>query len=370
MLALALTICVHTSDLSSLSDFLRRQPDPSTFVVDRFRSRDVVFLGEDHGVKENLDFLARLLPKLHEAGIHQLGVEFGAEEDQVAVDRLVLGETYDPVEARRLQFSYNVGWAVKEYQELYQAAWSINRNRKKGTPPFRIVHLSYVFDWSKFTGRHAASMRGVFRRGPIEHFRANVIEREAILPRRKMLVICGTPHAYTKYVPMTYNVLAADYLQPDRGWLGQLVEAKIPGRTATIMLHQPFYRPAPLYKPTHFCSGILEEAWERAGRRSVGIDLQRGPVGELQDSAALPIVESSDRGGLRLGDWADGYIILDQLKKLQGATLDREFVTESNLSSVQTNWPDPDWRAAPKSVEEFYRGTGDYLDLRKRYFGL
>lgn len=358
------------SSPSPAADFIRVQPAPDEFVVRQFRDADVVFLGEDHGVKEHLDFVSALIPRLDAAGVHTLGVEFGAEEDQLAADKLLTQASYDAEEARRLQFSYNVGWAIQEYQNLYQAAWKVNRLKREGQTPFRIVHLSYRFNWSKFSGRHSSSFCGVFARGPIEAFRANVIEREAILPRRKMLALVGTPHAYTRYTPMTFNVLAQNYLDSERRWLGQLVEGKAPGRTRTVMFHQPFFLTAPRYSAAQIAGGKLEAAWVAAGGRPVGIDLATGAVGELMDREAVPITESSDRGGVRLKDWADGMVVLKRLRDLKGGTVDRSFVSEANLKAVQSNWPDPDWTPAPKSVTEYYETVGRYLDLSRRYAGL
>lgn len=355
---------------SALSDFIRVQPTPQDFVLRQFARADVVFLGEDHGVKDHLDFVADIVPKLDAAGIHLLGVEFGAEEDQATVDRLVTQPIYDPVVARELQFNYNVGWAIQEYQSLYRAAWQLNQRKRPGETPFRIVHLSYRYNWSKFTGRHASSMKGVFYRGPIESFRANIIERESLLPSKKMLVLVGTPHAYTRYSPMKFDALAPNYLQVVTGWLGQLVEQKAPGRTRTIMFNQPFYGLAPNYKPSLLAEGRLENAWAEAGSRPVGIDLDDGPAGELVDSTALPMGESSDRGGIRLRDWADGILVLKRLRDLRGGSIDSQFVTEEKMDAVRANWPDPDWAPAPKTLAEYYEKVSRNLDLARRYSGL
>lgn len=52
------------------------------FIKDIFKSKDVVFLSEDHAVKENLEFVSEMIPFLYEAKVYNLGMEFGAFEDQ------------------------------------------------------------------------------------------------------------------------------------------------------------------------------------------------------------------------------------------------------------------------------------------------
>src|SRR5437879_6138820 len=49
---------------------------PEDYVVSKFKDRDLVFLGEAaHGVRQNLLFLHKLIPRLYEAGILNVGYE-------------------------------------------------------------------------------------------------------------------------------------------------------------------------------------------------------------------------------------------------------------------------------------------------------
>ena len=57
-------------------------------MIQSFKKHDVVLLGERHIVKENLLLLQRLVPVLHQNGIYQIGMEFGASEVQEQLDRL------------------------------------------------------------------------------------------------------------------------------------------------------------------------------------------------------------------------------------------------------------------------------------------
>ena len=82
--------------LSTLDDCARYLRDqwrtPEQHVLDAFARRDVVLLAEDHAIRHNLLLVGRLVPLLPAAGVFTLGMEFGASEDQAALDALTTAE--------------------------------------------------------------------------------------------------------------------------------------------------------------------------------------------------------------------------------------------------------------------------------------
>ncbi len=50
-----------------------QQESPEDYVVRQFANHDIIFLGEMHGVRQNLEFLQRLIPRLYAAGVYNLG---------------------------------------------------------------------------------------------------------------------------------------------------------------------------------------------------------------------------------------------------------------------------------------------------------
>ena len=111
---------------------------PEDYVISKFADHQIVFLGEYHRIRHDVELVQRLMPLLYKAGIHNLGIEFGAEELQAEADRLVTADVYDPLLARSLMFRWEPWWGYHEYIELYHAAWDVNRSRPKGAAPFRI----------------------------------------------------------------------------------------------------------------------------------------------------------------------------------------------------------------------------------------
>lgn len=213
---------------------------PDDYLVAKFRKADIVLLAEDHGVKENLDFVCNLIPKLYENNI-VLGMEFGAYEDQRRLDSLINAPKYDEQVARELMFNYNTRWAITEYMEIYRAAWKWNRSLPKDARKFRILNISYHYNWQKFSGvRTPENMHEVFPLGNTEDFRCGLLEREVLASGQKILVLTGTPHAFTFYHFPYYDYTSPGYVRYEQNFLGNLLYSKYGSKVVAIALHQPF----------------------------------------------------------------------------------------------------------------------------------
>ena len=49
---------------------------PNDYVIRKFKDHDVIFIGEYHYIKEQVDFVKNLIPDLYKNGIYNLGTEF------------------------------------------------------------------------------------------------------------------------------------------------------------------------------------------------------------------------------------------------------------------------------------------------------
>jgi len=135
-----------------LADYLVANfQSPEDYVASKFKDHDLVFLGEAaHGVRQNLLFLHKLIPRLYEAGVLNVGYEMIFSDEQPEVDNLLNAETYDETKALMLVFHWDPqsGWAYKEYADVLRAAWTLNHGLVKGAPRFRIVGTDLRPDWS------------------------------------------------------------------------------------------------------------------------------------------------------------------------------------------------------------------------------
>ena len=273
-------------------------------VADLFSKRHVVLLGESHMIKDNLDFVARLLPWLHSIGVYRLAVEFGAEEFQERVDRLVTGETYDESEARNILFGYNTGWPYVEYHALYRAAWELNRSLPPDAERFRIINASYQFDWAHWNGeRSAATMNAVFHRGYINDFRADRIV-EQVDAGYKVVGLFGAFHVL-RGDALPFDI---DWLDRQRPALGQILSDRLQRRVASVGLHPDL--------------NTSEEGF--------------GSLWQLD------------------GSW-DGHISLTAHDALTRCTIDEKFLDDHDFSEVTSAWPDPDWTPTPANVADYWR---------------
>lgn len=332
-------------------DFIKKEAlSPGDYIVKTFERYDVVFLGEQHVIKENLLLVQQLIPQLYENGILTIGMEFGANEVQDKLDKLVTSKVYDENLAKEIMFTYNVAWGFQEYVDVYKAAWKFNQTLPEGAPTFRILNLSYIYNWEKFAGkRDRETTELVFDKGPVDKFRAELIEKEVILKNKKMLALVGTPHAYTRYASSSLNFNSDHFCDFDDNWLGNRLYKKYPEKVFSILLHQAFTQKE---KDTYFlvspAGGAIEALMALNDNQPAGFDLIHTPVGALPDRSMNAICYED----FTMEQFFDGYIFLEPLRELEGCTVIEDFVNEKNINHAIKNFPDPDWHEPIKSLED------------------
>lgn len=339
---------------STLNAYIRAKAlKPAAYVVEKFQTHDVVFLGETHAIRENLLFVQSILPTLYKNGVYNLGMEFGAFEVQDKLNALIAAEEYDEAQAKEIMYAYNVTWAFQEYIDVYKAAWKLNRTLPKGAKKFRVLNLSYVFRWDQFDGRRTQeSMRAVFNQGTADQFRAKIIEREVLDQGEKILALVGTPHAYTKYGSPYFKYNGDNFCDFDRDWLGNRLYKKYPERVFNILLHQAFTQKiGDAYVSVSPANGAIERLMAANDNQPAGFDLLHSPVGALPDNSLNAVCYHN----FTLGQYFDGYIFLKPFHALEGCTVVKDFVNAGNIEHTLKNFPDPDWHEKVTNIEDVYR---------------
>ncbi|MBL8270905.1 ChaN family lipoprotein [Steroidobacter sp.] len=338
---------------------------PEQYITGKFERYDIVLLGEDHRIKHNLQLAQRLIPRLYKAGVYNFGMEFGASEDQAALDALVMGERYDEAVARRLMFNYNVGWAFKEYMDIYRVAWELNRSLPAGARKFRILNLSYKFNWEGYTGiRTPVNVAKVFHKGNSERYRADLLRREILQKQDKILILTGSVHAFTKYRQPVNDYLSEGFYRSEDRYMGNLLYQMAPSRVFFIMLHRALDGrvggPRELVYPA---KGAIDQVMTQFTDKRVGFDLENTPLGALADDSFQAIGYSD----FRLRDLADGYVFEKPFSDYEGCTIDDLFLTEQNWPEAHRQFPDPDMSSRPATLQEYRQRLRDYADIPKRY---
>ncbi|WP_052632008.1 ChaN family lipoprotein [Pseudoxanthomonas suwonensis] len=336
------------------------------YILDQFADADLVLLGEDHAIRQTLAFVRDLVPQLHRAGVHNLVVEFGAEEDQHELDRLLTSPGYDADALKRLMFRYNSAWSWVEYRDLYEAAWRLNRSLPAGAPPFRIVNMSYVYRWHEFAApRTPDVLQRVFWRGTVDGFRARVIEDQVLRRGEKALVLTGTPHAFTRYAMPRVEDNNEGFCGFDANWLGNRLLRRHPDRVVSVLVHQPFPnlpgRQPALVQPAQ---GAIERIMAELGNAPRGFDLKNAAMGALPDRSYYAMCHPD----FTMADLFDGYLFLAPFRELEPATVDPGFVDASNIAEALRNYPDPDWKSPPRDLAGFRAHlAGMAEEIRNRY---
>lgn len=347
------------ANIQALRTFIAQEGEkPAEYVVRQFQTHDIVFLGEHHYLKHDVQFVQSMIPALYENGIRNLGIEFGCWRDQARVDGLLSAPTYDEQSARELMFDCYVLWGYREYTDLYRAAWKLNASLPKDQPRFRIVHLNAESDWSQLTRDtpRMLAMQKVWPHGFSDEVMARVILDEFVAKEQKALIYCGVRHGATRYDERPPRSRA---LMPARA--GRAVYQKIGQRTCTICLHAPWKQQAGGYAPP--ADGIIDAVIGGGAMFPIAFDTRGTPMGKLQDRACY---YAQDREGFALEDLCDGYVYLKPLDQFEMVTVDEQFVTEKNLNRAIRQLPDLDDRARCKSVADVLRLIRDQAESAVR----
>ncbi|MDT8715957.1 ChaN family lipoprotein [Clostridium sp. 19966] len=338
---------------------------PQQYVLNKFQTHDVILLGENHAVKDNLEFVISIIPKLYENGIYNLGMEFGAAEDQDDLDRLITSEEYDENEARGLMYNYNVKWAYKEYTDVYKAAWKLNKSLPKDAVKFRVLNLSYVYNWSAFSRiRTPINAKKIFHKGNTEIYRANIIEKEVLNKGQKLLVLTGIVHAFTRYKSPVYDHNAEHFYHLQGGWLGNRLYEKYGNRIFSILLHQGLQNINTLVLSNTSGVKTIEAIMNNLKNKSAGFDLVNSIMGDIRDDSYYSIGYND----FSLKDLFDGYIFIKPLKSLQGCSIDHKYIQGKKYDEIIDKYPDKDWSPIPVNEKEYWEKVSEYVNMSKRYF--
>ncbi|MBB6462350.1 hypothetical protein [Flammeovirga kamogawensis] len=354
-----------TSSLTTEKYLKEYETTPSEFIIKKFKTNTVVLLGEDHGIKNNLDFVSQLIPKLYKAGVYNLGMEFGASEMQHKVDSLLSAPQFDEELMRNIMFFYNVGWPYKEYMDVYKNAWKFNTTLKANDKKFRIINLSYQYNWSNYLGENTPEEKAeIFNKGEADLYRAKVVEKEVFDKNEKALLLVGTPHAFTKFLNRNLENKISENCPAEAIYLGHRLLDKHPDKVYTILLHQAFYGTEKsnykLMSPAH---GNIEKAMALNGNKPIAFDLVHSPMGLLEDNSFY----ASCNDTFRLNQFFDAYIFLVPFDQMDGCTYDAHFYDNHNWEDIRVQIPDPNWNPRPSTQQKYQEQRRAFVDIKERY---
>jgi len=340
---------------------------PEEYIVGKFRDHDVVFVGEWHRIKHDVELIQTLIPLLYRNGVYTLCMEMARREDQALVDRLLTSKSYDEALAREITFRGFYAWGYQEYVDIYRAAWHLNRSLPAGARPFRVLALGDSPDWSVLKrpeDRDNPEIMTKVWRGGGEDAWAKVILDEVVAKGEKTLVYSGIHHAFTEYQQPTVDEKAHRFIRFENQRMGNFVFRTIGKRAITIFLHSP-WPPVQGYSGpfVYPVDGVIDAVLRTvdSARRRVGFDTHGTPFGSLPAATA---VYGYGYDHLTLAQFCDGYVYQKAFSEYAGVTPIRDFINVGNLERAQQQSPNPDLRNA--TAEQLNRYIAADADIPRR----
>ncbi|MHC5024120.1 MAG: ChaN family lipoprotein [Planctomycetota bacterium] len=341
---------------------------PEAYILDQFDDHDIVFVGEHHRIKHDVELIHRLIPLLSERGVHNLGFEFAIEEDQPLIDRLVTAATYDGELAHRVLFNGSVMWGYQEYADVFRIAWELNRDLPAGAPTFRIVALGTRRDWSVVRSPDDLAdeeiLEKVWPKGDGDEIMAEIVLREIVQRGEKALVYCGIHHAFTSYrQPMRIRRDGTVEEFFDRR-MGHLVYNEIGDRAFTIALHTCWRGRDTSGRSVYPADGAIDALMRTIdpSYRRAGFDTRGTPFGTLTG-------EMSDyargRDDFTLADFCDGYVFQSPFSQYERVTLIPDFINRRNVDEAKERAANPRFRTGhwqhlgPEFINRLIAQEGD-----------
>ncbi len=359
---------------AKLKNYLdQHRQSPVEYVVSKFADHDIVFLGEYHRIKHDVELVQRLIPALYQAGVFNLGIEFASFDDQPKIDSMLTAADYDSALAARFLWNEWPWWGYQEYADLFKAAWEVNNSLPDSAPKFRIIGLNVRADWSLVWSEEDRNnpeiMKKVWKEGNGDAFMASVILKELVAKNQKGLIYSGINHAYTKYRQPVYDVSKKKLKRLFNRRMGNLVYAQIGEKCCTIFLHSPWPSAKGYSKHSVYpADGIIDALFAELGADyyPVGFDTHGTPFGNLTGETSY---WKYGYPHFTLEQYCDGYIFSKPLSQYEGVSVIKNWFTEENrLQAIaQIANPDPRVKDTTRTVSDLYEGLKWDADFGRRF---
>lgn len=342
----------------------KNHKSPEEYVLSKFQDHDIVFIGEYHRIKHDVELIHRLIPLLYKAGVYNLGIEFGVYHHQDKVDKLINGETYNLNAAREIMFHFSSLWGYKEYMDIYKAAWELNHNLPQEAPRFRVVNLNARQDWSIIKtpeDETPENMKKVWFEGGSDEVMANTIIKEFVEKKQKALIFSGSHHAFTQYLQPI--VREGKVLRYSEGRTGTRIYKKLKDRVFNINLHAPWAGKnweGELYP----VDGVIDALLYDSDLKPVGFDVVGTPFGELGSKDSY---YSQGYEPFKLKVFCDGYIYTKPISQYQGVMTDEKFINEKNFKEAVAQIPNPRFKIRVTGIDTLIRAMKSDANMPRRF---
>ncbi len=364
LLSVALSINSYSQNsVEQTYKFIKKQGEnPAKYVVSKFRKYDYVFIGEYHRNKQDVDFVASLIPLLYKNGVKNMAYEFYEYANQAKIDSLLTAEEWNDEKINHtLSKGYGVCWGYTEYIRLIKKIWEFNKTLKDDQPKFRIVMMLYEY---------APCKKGLEMFGGVDpdKFMADVVEKEIISKGEKVLIYCGMHHAFTTYHQPQYDFKNKKLYGLLNKRLGNIIYAQYPEKTFTIFMHSPWTSEAGEEEQSvRPANGTIDSAMEILKHRPTGFDVKNTLAGTLKSTDSYYSIGHKD---FKLSDFCDGYIYLTPYKNVQFVTVHQSFYDEYNIRFLKDFFKCRGWSDKQINAIDSKKAVEILTEDPKEHFGV
>lgn len=321
---------------TELSEYLSAHyKTPEDYVISKFTEHDIVFLGEEHYIKQNVELIHRLIPKLYENGIYNLGIEFANRAEQPMIDSVIYAKKYDDALATKIMVDF-ASWGFREYVDIIKAVWELNSKLSNTERKFRLIRLNGSMDWSHVKTQedlHNPEMRKKAWGKGLDYAMAQTIIDELINKQEKGLVYTGSYHTFTKYYQPQYNVELQKLINLNKERMGNIVYDKIGDKVFNVYLHGHWTSAKGWNEQFVYPADGVIDALMKKQYYPVGFDVINSPFGDLKGDSSF-FQYGYDNFTLSL--FCDGYVFLAPLSKLESVQWIKNCINETNNKKIKT----------------------------------
>lgn len=342
----------------------KKEADPFRFVADKFDTHSIVFLGELHKRKQDLEFFSNLIPYLYkEKKITIIGWEFGAADFQQDADSVVNAPEFDRAKAIAIMRKSLYYWCYEEYLHIFKTVWQLNKTIPPGDDKVRFLQLNKPYNPRKLRSADPA-IRQEESLVNFDNTLPGIVEKEVIAKNKKILIYCGLHHSLTKFHTPKFFFLK------DKGRAGQLLYEKHPGMIYQCSILSPYPPRWYIYNElTHKenyqfvfpFDGVFNQLYDSL-KRPFAINSIDPAFADLKDYNSFYAFDTW--GGTRLRDFCDGVIMLESFDKIQPVSIINDWVTtEADVAGVKISLPEEEAKRI-KTPADFMNYLNPETDMR------
>jgi len=335
----------NSSETNPLLSYLKKDKQtPNDYVIEKFKTHDIIFIGENHFIKQPVDFVKGLIPYLYKNGIYNLGTEFIRYSDTDLMNKLITDSVYDENLAKEITFNSLWHWGYQEYIDIYKEAWELNNKLPKSAQKFRIFGIEGDMDWSFVNSEEdfnnpeirAKVFKSSSQFKESEGLSAFAIQKEVLDKGEKALIHSGIHHAFTSYYQPNYNSEKQEFGgRYEKERMGNLIKNRIGDKTMTIFIHGPWFWNKGYNKQSLPVDGVLDSIFsinENITYTPFGVDTKDTPFGELKGETS---VYKYGYPNFTLKDFCDGYIFLTPISEYKSVTAIPDFITPDKVEHIE-----------------------------------